>query len=386
VKALFVDHVDRVLGGAEINLLELLAEAQRHSSWDLACACRESGPLGKRIRALGIRTFDYGFGDSLNTLRFAGKRFPWSGIFKGWIALRRASADLAHIFARHSPDLVISCAIKDHLAVARATRQRFVRSIWWVNDLLTEDFFSTPARAAVRMAASRPQQIVCVSECVAQPFRQWGLAKKTRVIHNGIPLERYRRHPRGALRKQLGLSDSEPLFGVVGRFCEWKGQRLFLEIAEMWAQFGRPGHFVLIGQAFNEDKPYEMNLRHFVAESSLQGRAHFIPFQDDIAAALSDLDALLHTSLKPEPFGRVLIEAMAVGIPVIAANSGGPREIIQDEINGFLAKPNNASHYVEKLAKVKTEALAAEARRTVEQNFTIQRVLREFEALIEPAP
>ena len=170
-RVLFVDHVDRVLGGAEINLLELMAEAQRSADWQMACAGREHGPLGQRVRALGVPMFDYGFGESLNTLRFAGRKFPWSGAFQGWIALRKASAQLAHILARYAPDVVISCAIKDHLATARAVRKRFVPSIWWVNDLVTPDFFSAPARLAVRLGASSAEQIVAVSESVASPVR-----------------------------------------------------------------------------------------------------------------------------------------------------------------------------------------------------------------------
>ena len=387
-RVLFIDHVDRVLGGAEINLLELLAEARRHTDWEIACACREQGPLGQRVRELGIRTFEHGFGDGLNTLRFAGRAFPWSGIFRGWSALRKSSAGLAKTFGRFSPDFAISCTIKDHLAVARATRTRFVPSVWWVNDLLTADFFSNAARAAVRMGASSPQQIIAVSECVAEPFRQWHFETKTTVIHNGIPLERYRRLPRGFLRKQLNLADDAPLFGIVGRFTPWKGQLLFLQIADAWVQSGRPGNFVLIGEAFNEDKPYENDLRHYIAESSLQGRAHFIPFQQNISAALSDLDVLLHTSTKPEPFGRVLIEAMAIGTPVIAANAGGPREIIQHGQNGFLATPNDLVPYYENLKLLTpknhlTDRLTTAARKSVEHHFTLPRVLTQFQSVRE---
>jgi glycosyltransferase involved in cell wall biosynthesis len=116
-------------------------------------------------------------------------------------------------------------------------------------------------------------------------------------------------------------------------------------------------------------------------------RIHFAGPTKDVAAALSDLDALLHTSLKPEPFGRVIIEAMAVGTPVIAADAGGPREIIDDDINGLLAKPGDLSDYGRKLRLLVSDAdvrdkIIRRAKNTVEQRFTIHRTLQEFNEIV----
>src|SRR5688500_7447534 len=112
-RVLFVDHVDRVLGGAEINLIELIDEAQQHNDWEIAVACRAQSQLGETIQKRGVKHFEYGFGDALNTLRFSGKSFPWSGILDGLIALRESSRELEQIIRSSEAQFVISCTNKD---------------------------------------------------------------------------------------------------------------------------------------------------------------------------------------------------------------------------------------------------------------------------------
>jgi len=105
-------------------------------------------------------------------------------------------------------------------------------------------------------------------------------------------------------------------------------------------------------------------------------------------AALSDLDVMVHASLRPEPFGRVIIEAMAVGAPVIAARAGGVPEIIEDRQNGWLAAPGDLSEYLTALRqRFQDEELTRKIReaagRVVRERFTIERVLDQFEAIID---
>jgi glycosyltransferase involved in cell wall biosynthesis len=156
-------------------------------------------------------------------------------------------------------------------------------------------------------------------------------------ILNGIPLDRYRRSASTLLRDRPDLRPREPLIGLAGRITPWKGQHPFLRIASEWAGQNRPGRFVFIGRAFNEDAPIEAEPREFIRVEKRESRVLFVAFQSDIAAALSLPDVLLHCSTTPEPFGRVSIEAVAVGKPVIAARAGGVPEIIAPGVDGGLA-------------------------------------------------
>jgi glycosyltransferase involved in cell wall biosynthesis len=212
-------------------------------------------------------------------------------------------------------------------------------------------------------------------------------AGRTTTVHNGIPLDRYRRSGSTLLRDQLRLGPGEPLFGLVGRVTPWKGQDLFIRIAAEWARQGRPGRFAVIGRSFNEDGPFEASLHDAVRHHGLEGRVHFVAFQADIAATLSQLDVLLHCSTKPEPFGRVVIEAMAVGVPVVGARAGGVPEILTDGVDGLLAAPGSVGDYLRRLtalmdAPALRASLAVAGRRTVEQRFTLERVHADFSRMV----
>lgn len=380
-RVLFVDHVDRVLGGAEINLIELIEEARRRGDWEVSVACRSGSRLGESIAKLGVKQFDYGFGDSLNRLRFAGKSFPWTGVLDGIISLREASRDLEKIIARADAQFVISCTNKDHLALSGAANAP--RAVWWVNDLLTAEFFPAPARLALKRSAKKAAALIAVSNAVREAL---GI-ESARVIHNGILPQKYQGEP-GVLRRTLGVAHNEPLFGLIGRITPWKGHELFLEIAARWVEGGKAGRFLIIGEAFNEDGEFEAALRNAVSAShSLSNRVRFLPFQDRLADTLCDLSAVLHTSLRPEPFGRVIIEAMAAGTPVIAAKQGGPAEIIAHGKNGFLVEAGVATGYFGQMDMLLknpdvTAQIAQAARVTVSEKFAVERVYNEFDTLL----
>jgi glycosyltransferase involved in cell wall biosynthesis len=387
-RVLFVDHVSRILGGAEINLVELLEHPP--ASWRPAVACAAGQHLSRALPRGNIEQFDYALPERLNTFRLAGRSFSILNGLRSWKEIQKVAAQLDAILTRFQPDAVISCTGKDHFAAAIACRKQHRPSIWWVNDIISKDFFSWPVRAAfIREARHSAARIVVVSNFAQRVLLDSGLpAQKVVTIANGIPLAKYQRTDHGELRRQIGISSEEPLIGVVGRFTPWKGQEFFLKIAQAWLQQKQSGHFVLVGTAFNEDQQYERKLREFVQAQIPPGRVHFVPFQQDIGQTLSDLDLLLHTSVKPEPFGRVLIEAMAVGTPVVAAANGGVPEIIAHNETGLLARPGELGSYLEQLQfafthRERMAALATAARVRVENHFTIERVRRQFAELVE---
>jgi glycosyltransferase involved in cell wall biosynthesis len=393
-RVLFVNHVDRILGGAEVNLLELLSTAAAAEQWTAGCACAPASPLSAALEPLRVKQFGFVLGPVLSRLRIVGRRASWGAKLAGWRALRQAREHLAQIAGQFQPRLVISCTNKDHFCAGPVCRRIGVPSVWWVNDALSPEFFPWPVRWwFCRQARRWASRLVVVSDFAREVLLRQGLPPGlVSTIHNGLPLAHYHRQPQGCLAHLLNLPPEQHLVGIVGRLTPWKGQAFFLRLARAWVQEGQPAHFALIGRAFNEDQPYESALRQFVADSGLGTRVHFIPSQVDIPGVLSDLDLLVHASLKPEPFGRVLIEAMAVGVPVIAARAGGVPEIITDGVDGLLAEPGDLGAYLAALRRVlgspaTARALAEAGRHTVEQRFTIQRVQRQFAQLLaELAP
>lgn len=389
-RLLVADHVSKVLGGAEINVVELLAHPEVARRWEVTVACSPGSPLDLALADLPLRRTPYGFSPALNELRIVGRGFSPLGKLRGVMELRRASARLDRILAEVRPTHVLTPTNKDHFAAGAAAQRAGIPSIWWVNDLLTAEFFNWPVRRLFAAKARRLAHcLVPVSEAGAEALRLHGIpADRIRVIQNGIPLERYRRNPSRPLREALGLASAEPLVGLAGRITPWKGQSLFLDIAEDWIRSGRPGRFVIIGRAFNEDAPFESALRDRLAKAPLAGRASIVPFQADIASALSSLDVLLHTSLKPEPFGRVLIEAMAVGTPVIAAKAGGVTGILEDGVEGHVVPVGDRMAYSRALTDILAtpelqRAFAERAAERVRSQFSLDRVFADFDSLLQ---
>ncbi len=312
-RILFVDHVSKVLGGAEVNLLELLALPAARDRWDIQVACAPDSPLDEALIRLGLTRHAHGFASSLNELRVVGRRLNLLAKFRGWQELRRAAARLSRCVEDVRPSVLLSCTNKDHFAAGRVARAAGLPSVWWVNDILSADFFSWPVRKVfVRQANRFATRLVPVSNFGRETLLREGVPDdRVRTIHNGIPLNRYRRNSEGNLRAELGISRDTPLMGLVGRITPWKGQDLLVKIAAEWTRRNRAGCFVIIGRAFNEDAPFEASVRASIAQSGLSERVRFVPFRSDIAApcrswtccsiAPPSRNRLAGSSLKPWP-------------------------------------------------------------------------------------
>ncbi len=329
-RVLLVDHVDRVQGGAELNIIELLTRSNFPNEWQVACACPDTSPLHRDLKKAGVECFDYRIPASLSESRFVDRRFPLARVMEWPAALKEARWQLHAVINQFKPDVIITCTNKDHFVAGQACQLVKLPHVWWVNDAVTKDFFSWPTRMAFRWFARRDAtRLIAVSDYCREALIRLGLApEKVVTIHNGVPPLTINPNRSGTMREFYGLSLNEKLFGTAGRFTPWKGQELFLELAQKWVAAGKPGHFVLIGRAFNEEQWFEQKLKQYVAEHKLEDRVHFLAYQSNLPAVLMEFDAFLHTSLRPEPFGRVLLEAMQAGVPVIAAQAGGVPEII----------------------------------------------------------
>ncbi|MEX3977265.1 glycosyltransferase family 4 protein, partial [Paraburkholderia caribensis] len=164
--------------------------------------------------------------------------------------------------------------------------------------------------------------------------------RRINVVFNGIsaaPFSALRETPQSVLRARLKLPQDAFLVGSFSRLAQWKGQHVLLEAMVLNPQM----HAVLVGAALFGEDAYEARLREFVAANGLDGRVHFLGFQDDVAACMCAADVVAHTSITPEPFGRVIVEGMLARRPVVAARAGGVVEIIDDGVNGVMCSPGD---------------------------------------------
>ncbi len=210
------------------------------------------------------------------------------------------------------------------------------------------------------------------------------------VIPNAVDLADFAQPVDGpALRAALGLPPDAPLLTMAGRISPWKGQHIFVEALAQVRQRHPAAHGVIVGLAEEADGPgYAARVQALARSLGLEGRLHMAGFRRDIPQVLAASDVVVHCSVKPEPFGRVIIEGMAAGRPVIASNLGGAAEIISDGVDGLLTPAGDPAALAAAMARLLGDPDAAErlgqaGRRTVAQRYQVDAHVRAVLAFYE---
>ena len=185
--------------------------------------------------------------------------------------------------------------------------------------------------------------VVANSAATAASYREL-VPEKITVVHNGIDLQDYTGSPipRGVLRGELGIAEGTRVVGFCGHIKPRKGVEVLVRAAAEVLAKETNTVFVVVGR--NESGSpvdYRKQYEDLAADLSIADRFIFAGFRDDIRPAMTDFDMLCVPSLQ-EPFGRVVIEAMALGVPVIASRVGGIPEIIAEDTQGVLVPPGDA--------------------------------------------
>ena len=144
------------------------------------------------------------------------------------------------------------------------------------------------------------------------------------------------------LRRQFGIGPDGVLFGVVGNIKDWKGQDVLIRALPSLPR-SIPWKCLVIGSVSTapQSVAYGRMLEDLVREFGLTDRVVFTGYRSDVPALISALDILVHTSVLPEPFGLVILEGMALAKPVVCSGHGGPVEIVEDGVSGFLVPPGD---------------------------------------------
>ena len=187
---------------------------------------------------------------------------------------------------------------------------------------------------------------------------------KNILIENGYPEERLVVIPNPVfpgvvsteqtteLRKQYGINENEQVLGIVGRIIRWKGHVEFL-MAAFLAMRAVPGLKVLIVGEFSDKRGlYRNEIIRMVEDSGYKERVIFTGYVSNVENYYSLMDVCIHASIEPEPFGLVITEAMACGVPVIASDRGAPGEIITDGENGYLVNPTETEKLSETIIRL----------------------------------
>ena len=231
---------------------------------------------------------------------------------------------LAEFIRAHDIEIVHAHAARDYLLAAQAVRLASRGRLVLTRHALF------PLRGINKYLLRNTHRVIAVSQAVAESLRSNGVieSSKITVVHNGIDIDRFAR--------PIADDDARPvLIGTVGHLAPIKGHDVFVRAAALISALRQDVRFVIIGEDKSPQMGYRKFLESLVAELGLCGSVTMPGWQDDIPGALSSL-TLFVSAARSEPFGLSIVEAMAAGLPIVAAASEGALEIIEDGVSGKL--------------------------------------------------
>ncbi len=346
MKILYVANVSD-LYGASRSLLRLATRLARDCH-EVEAILPSDGPLREHLEEAGVRVL---VEPCLPVLTRRSLKTPlgWLRLFLQFVT---SSFRIARHIRRWRPDVVHtnSAVVLSPGVAARLCR---VPHVWHMREFFAD--LSPLWHSYQWFMAACATRIVCNSNAVASQFCRAIRKRKVIVVHNGIPAAEITPASAAAVsafRERHGLTGS-PLVGMVGRInLEQKGQDLFVEAAGLLKSRFPTARFVIAGEPYPGNALHALRLRRLISEAGLSNGVALIGHVEDIPVLHSALDISVLPARKPEGLGNVLLEAMALGKPVVGTAIGGIPEVIEDGKNGFLAPAGDAEALADALGRL----------------------------------
>jgi glycosyltransferase involved in cell wall biosynthesis len=343
-RVLYVNQTGQV-SGAERSLLAMIESVRPGVDPVLACP---AGELTDAAHELGVATTPIS-----GTL--ASFRLHPLHTSRGLYEIGRSALQVRSAVGRLRPDLVHANTTRASLLAVLARHRGRPPIVAHIRDWAPDGRLP---RLVDGLVGRRADAVVANSTTVGDQFREVPLRRPLRVIHNAVDLARF--DPAAcdgaAVRRELGVPAERIVLAVIGQLAPIKGQDDAIEILAGLLAAGVDAELLLVGTAKftapgasldNED--FERGLRRRAAELGVAERVRFLGERDDVPDVLAATDLMLMPFWR-EGFGRVAIEAMALGVPVAAAAVGGPLDIVRPGVDGLLLPPRDPAAWTRELA------------------------------------
>lgn len=367
-------HVSAILGGSERSFMDLVEKATPQQRQNFLVVLPSQGPLHQALLekapelpvvhiplpiffSKGTRKLPFW------TLIAAGLSLPFLFLYL---------LKLLRVIKRFSPDVLYTNGLKCHL-LSLVIKKRFpVKTVWHMQDFFPQLKY---VKVYLKLIGTEPEMIICNSKNVQDELSKtipsvW----KTDLItvHNSVDLQQF--FPR------TPLNSESVIISMVAMITPWKGQDIFIEAVDELHRLNPNLNFKcqIIGdeayQTYGEGG-YKAKLMDRVEALGLSHKIKFLGLIKDIEQIYQNSDIVVHCSKNPEPFGRVIIEAMSSECAVIATEGGGVSEIITHNVDGLLVPPSAPSELRHALENLCTDQalrhqISKAARKTVERNFS----------------
>jgi glycosyltransferase involved in cell wall biosynthesis len=340
LKVLIIMPLAEQRGGSEMALFHLMRFG-RAMGVDWQVCFLEAGPMVQDFAQMGIRTFVVAAGRLRQPHRMA------STIWR-----------LSVIIRENRFDAILSWMGKPHLYGSYAALLAGVPALWyqhgWPKRNNWRDLLVTLMPASGILACSRSAANGQESLWPRRPIR---------VVYPGVDLSRFSRPAvatKKNLRAELGLPTTVPIIGIVGRLQRWKGFHHVVKALPRIAAVFPDVTCLMVGGDHALEPDYPAFLRDRISEANLSSRVRLVGLQRNIQQWMEAMDVVIHAS-DEEPFGMVLIEAMALGRPVVASDVGGPREIVTHGVNGLLWQHGDINSLVDAVLRILEDPELAKA-------------------------
>ncbi len=260
--------------------------------------------------------------------------------------------------------------------------------VYHLHDILsTEHFSQTNLRIAVTLANRFASLVIANSQASQTAFVQaGGRPEITTVVYNGFEPKIYQTCEPDVKQLQHKLEiEGQFVVGHFSRLAPWKGQHILIDAL---AKCPPNVTAILVGDALFGEQDYVQKMHQQIAALGLEKRIKFLGFRSDIPQLMAACNLVVHTSTAPEPFGRVIVEAMLCGKPVIAAKAGGAIELVEHGINGFLVTPGEPQELAQVINTCyqeieQTKIIANHARITASQRFDVTAINQQIAQLLK---
>jgi glycosyltransferase involved in cell wall biosynthesis len=354
------------MGGAETSLSTLMESLRRlHPEWRLNLLLGEDGPFVACAGKLGVTVQVLSLPRELARLGY-GARF---GLGWTWGALRSLAGTLRYrtqlraAIREIRPDVIHVNGSKMHVLMASVSRREFgsgdVR-VCHVHDYVN---CRPLKRRLLKTGSRRFDRFVANSDSVAADLLAIPLPRqKVTSIHNGVEIERF--SPAGEtldLDQLSGLPEAGPgvvRIGLVAAFAKWKGHITFMRALALLPRSLNIRAYAIGGPIYQTSgSQYTFDELRAAAETNCPGvEFGFTGVVEPIEAAYRALDIVVHASTDPEPFGMVIIEAMACQKAVIVSRGGGVAEIFEDGVTALAHDPGDAAMLARQIERLAGDA------------------------------
>ena len=278
---------------------------------------------------------------------------------------------LTNIIRQLQPHLVHANSLSMSRVVGPLTRELNVRSIGHVRDIVRI------SAQAMRDVNDNTRVLTDAHATADWHFAQGLNRQLTHVLYNGIDLTQFTPRPAtGYLHDELKLPHDAQLLAAIGQVGMRKGLDILLAAMPEIVTTFPSVHLLVIGERTSikdEAIAFEEQLHLAASQSPLSGHVHFLGYRTDIASLLNELTLLIHAA-RQEPLGRVLLEAAASGVPIVATDVGGTREIL-DADSGRIIPPDSPAQLSRSVIELLGDPVvmvkqAAVARTGIEARFS----------------